>query len=262
MVRRNRILVVDDDPRIRKLLRDAFERENFDVIEASDSASMLRSVARFEVDVIALDIGLPGEDGLSAARKLRAGSDVPILMITGKGDTVDKVLGLELGADDYICKPFHIREVVARVRAVLRRREVAMQRAAQAVAPREVVRFDGWRIDLARRELRRENGEEQELTGAEFELLRLFVANPNKVLSRDQIMDRLKGRAWSPYDRGIDMQVRRLRKKIEEDPAHPRRIKTIRGAGYLFAAVVSTADEEDGDEDDAEDARRPSPMRC
>ncbi len=240
MTRRTRILIVDDDPRVRKVLREAFDGENFDVIEAPDAGSMLRTVGRMEIDVIALDIGLPGEDGLTAARRLRTVSDVPIVMITGKGDTVDKVLGLELGADDYICKPFHIREVIARVRAVVRRRDVAMRTAARALAPRETIAFNGWRVDLTRRELRRDDGEEQELTGAEFELLKLFVTNPNKVLSRDQIMDRLKGRAWSPYDRGIDMQVRRLRQKIEEDPSHPRCIKTIRGAGYLFAAAVET----------------------
>jgi two-component system phosphate regulon response regulator OmpR len=241
MKSRPRVMVVDDESRIRGILREAFEREGLEVLEAGDAETMFRLLARFECDVIALDLGLPGEDGLSVTRRLRGTSDVPIVMITGRGEVVDKVIGLELGADDYVSKPFHIREVVARVRAVIRRRQVAAQRAAPPVEADAAVAFDGWRLDLPRRELRRMSGEEQDLTAAEFELLKYFVTHSNRVLSRDQIMDHLKGRSWSPFDRGVDMQVRRLRMKIEDNPAHPRHIKTVRGAGYLFATKVEAA---------------------
>jgi DNA-binding response OmpR family regulator len=244
-VRTTRILVVDDDARIRKMIRDAFDAEAFEVHEAADATSMLRVIARMNVDLVALDIGLPGEDGLSALRRLRGASDVPVVLITGRADTVDKVIGLELGADDYVCKPFHLRELVARVRAVLRRRD-ATQRATAFGGAEEVLVFDGWRIDLVARQVRDPRDATQDLTAAEFDLLKLFATNPNRVLSRDKIMDRLKGREWSPYDRTVDMQVRRLRSKIEPDPAHPRWIKTVRGAGYVFATKVSCAADEAG----------------
>lgn len=234
-----RVLVVEDDAKMRRLLKIGFEREGFDVVEASTAEEMRTRIAERDVDVISLDLGLPGEDGLTVTRALRTVSDVPLVIITGKTDTLDTVLGLELGADDYIPKPFHMREVVARVRAVLRRRAAALTRAAAPASPNdEMIAFDGWVVDFTRREVRRRDGERRDLTGGEFELLRMFVTHPNRVLTRDQIMDALKGRAWSPYDRAIDMQVRRLRQKIEADPAHPRHIKTVRGAGYLFSSAV------------------------
>jgi two-component system phosphate regulon response regulator OmpR len=236
--RPSRIVVVDDDPRIQKMLVDAFRSESFEAHMAGDAATMLRIVGRMDIDIVALDIGLPGEDGLSALRHLRAFSDVPVVLITGRSDTVDKVLGLELGADDYICKPFHIRELVARVRAVLRRRDAA-GRPMVGREVEEALGIEGWRIDLVTRQVTDPDGAVKDLTGAEFDLLKLFVTNPNRVLSRDQIMDRLKGREWSPYDRTIDMQVRRLRSKIEADPARPKWIRTVRGAGYVFSAKVS-----------------------
>lgn len=237
--RKSQILVVEDDAKVRRLLKTGFEEEGFEVVEAATADEMRARLAERDVDVISLDLGLPGEDGLSVTRSLRATSDVPLVIITGKNDTLDTVLGLELGADDYIPKPFHMREVVARVRAVLRRREAAQRRAgARETSGEEIIAFDGWVVDLTRREVRRRDGEVRDLTGGEFDLLRMFVTHPNRVLTRDQIMDALKGRAWSPYDRAIDMQVRRLRQKIEADPAHPRHIKTVRGAGYMFSAAV------------------------
>lgn len=238
MSERTKVLIIDDEVKMRDLLRRILEREQFEVLEASDVGSMFSTLDRTEVDLVSLDLGLPGEDGFSAIQKLRTRSDVPIVIITGKDETLDKVIGLELGADDYIEKPFDIRELVARIRAVLRRRKTARTRAAREAQANNMMVFDGWRMDLIRRELHRASGEEQDLTGSEFELLKIFVTNPHRVLSRDQLADRLRGRQWSPDDRGIDMQVRRLRKKIEDDPSRPRRIKTIRGAGYLFATTV------------------------
>lgn len=241
MIKRSRILVVDDDARVRSILREAFGAEGFDVSEAGNARSALELYASRGADVVALDLGLPDGNGLNTAKQLRAGSDVPIVIITARGDPVDTVLGLEFGADDYIRKPFHIREVVARVKAVMRRREAAIERATRALAPQQVVEFDDWRLHLGRRELVDRDGVESPLTSSEFDLLKLFVTSPGAVLSRDWLMDQLKGRSWSPYDRGIDMQVRRLRNKIEIDPARPRIIKTVRGTGYMFSASVKVA---------------------
>lgn len=244
MVNAKRIMVVDDNPKIRGLLNEALDREGFEVHEVGDAEAMTALLARLSFDAIALDIGLPGEDGLSVMRRLRTTSDVPVVMITGKGDLVDKVIGLEFGADDYICKPFHVREVVARIRAVLRRRDQAERHAARTSPASDRLAFEEWIMDLGRRELHRRSGGTTDLTFAEFELLKLFVTQPNRVLTRDKIMDHLKGRAWSPYDRCVDMQVRRLRLKIEEDPSAPALIKTVRSAGYLFAGRVEAVSAE------------------
>jgi len=188
------------------------------------------------VHLVTLDLNLGGENGLELARQVRARCNVPIVMITGKGDTIDRVVGLELGADDYIAKPFQLREVLARVRAVLRRYGAAEAPATQDPSAHERYAFDGMVLDIARRELGRKGGEVQELTTAEFNLLEIFVKRPHRVLSRDNIMDLLKGHDWSPLDRSIDALVGRLRRKIEADPDHPRLIKTVRGIGYAFTA--------------------------
>jgi DNA-binding response OmpR family regulator len=234
------ILVVDDEEPVRALLRDCFELEGYDVEEAGDARAALARIEKGPVQLVTLDLNLGGDDGLELARQIRARCNVPIVMITGKGDTIDRVVGLELGADDYIGKPFHVREVLARVRAVLRRYEVAG--AAEAVAtPQnagEVWVFDGWVLDVSRRELRSADGEERELTTAEFNMLLMFVRRPSRVLSRDNIMDLLKGNEWSPLDRSIDSLVARLRRKVEELPDAPRLIKTVRGVGYVFAGEV------------------------
>jgi len=234
------ILVVDDEEPVRALLRDCFELEGYDVEEAGDARAALARIEKGPVQLVTLDLNLGGDDGLELARQIRARCNVPIVMITGKGDTIDRVVGLELGADDYIGKPFHVREVLARVRAVLRRYEVAG--AAEAVAasqdPGEIWVFDGWVLDVSRRELRSAAGEERELTTAEFNMLLMFVRRPSRVLSRDNIMDLLKGNEWSPLDRSIDSLVARLRRKVEELPDAPRLIKTVRGVGYVFAGEV------------------------
>jgi two-component system, OmpR family, response regulator len=228
------ILVVDDEAEIRTLLRRCFEREGFQVAEAKDGMELRARIDQHPISLITLDLTLGGEDGLELAREIRGKCNIPIIMITGKGDTVDRVVGLELGADDYISKPFQLREVLARVRAVLRRYGAAEITAATPAPERYV--FEHWLLDLNRRELARDEGEVQELTTAEFNLLDLFVRRPHRVLSRDNIMDLLKGHEWSPLDRSIDALVGRLRKKIETDPDHPRLIKTVRGVGYVFTA--------------------------
>jgi two-component system, OmpR family, response regulator len=231
------ILVVDDDPEIRHLLRVSLERENYAVSEANDASSARSRLERGGIDLITLDLALGADDGLSFAREIRAHSDVPIIMVTGKGDAIDRVVGLELGADDYICKPFNLREVVARVRAVLRRHEPA-RRTATKSSPHERFGFNGWNLDITSRELTTEAGVNFELTTGEFNLLELFVRRSQRVLTRDEIMDLLKGHDWSPIDRSIDALIVRLRKKIEPEAAKPTHIKTVRGVGYVFASDV------------------------
>lgn len=237
------ILVVDDEPEVRLLLRRCFEREKYAVSEAHNGEELFQVLDHGPVTLITLDLGLGGEDGLELARRVRARHNLPIVMISGKGDTIDRVVGLELGADDYITKPFHLREVLARVRAVLRRYEGAGDSTAQAAAAAaekspDVIIFEQWVFDTARRELRTPAGAEQELTTAEFNLLDIFVRRPGRVLSRDNIMDLLKGAEWSPVDRTIDNLVARLRKKIEAGPDAPHLIKTVRGIGYIFTGDV------------------------
>jgi DNA-binding response OmpR family regulator len=230
------ILVVDDEPEIRTLLRKCFEREGFQVAEAKDGAELRARIEQQSVSLITLDLTLGGEDGLELAREIRGRCNVPIIMITGKGDTIDRVVGLELGADDYITKPFQLREVLARVRAVLRRYGTTEGPVVQSPSAQERYTFEGMVLDIARRELSREAAKPLELTTAEFNLLEIFVKRPHRVLSRDNVMDLLKGHEWSPLDRSIDALVGRLRKKIEPDPDHPRLIKTVRGVGYAFTA--------------------------
>ena len=245
MTDRLHVLIVDDEPRIRTMLRRYHVEEGFKVSDAADGADMRAVLAREMINLVLLDLMMPGEDGLSLARHIRQCSEIPIIMLTGKGDLIDRVAGLETGADDYITKPFELREILARIRTVLRR---ATPRAAPAASVptwpstkmKVKSRLRGWRFDLRRRELRRQTGELVPLTAGEFELLYVFARHPNRVLNRDQLIDLVKGREWAAYDRGVDTQVMRLRKKVEADPSNPRLIKTVRGAGYVFAAVVTT----------------------
>jgi len=239
------ILVVDDEPRIRTMLRRYLIDEGFKVSEAKEGASMREALQQEAIHLVLLDLTMPGEDGLSLARYIREHTRIPIIILTGKGELIDRVVGLEAGADDYITKPFELREVLARIRTVLRR---ADPRATAAVpsqpAPSgtdDVLAFDGWKLDLTRRDLQRPTGESVLLTAGEFELLRVFTQNANRVLSRDQLMDQVKGRDWAAYDRAVDTQVGRLRKKIEADPNNPVFIKTVRGGGYVFARMVKPA---------------------
>jgi len=236
------ILVVDDEPEVRRLLEAGLKAEGYAVSEAADGAGLLAILEKKPVHLITLDVRLGGEDGFNLAREVRAKNNVPIIMISGKGDMIDRVVGLELGADDYIAKPFHMREVLARVRAVLRRYETQGSEAAR-VSPAEKTRrfeFDGWLLDAGRRALVNPEGKDCELTTAEFNLLLLLVERPGRVLSRDELMDLLKGHDWTPLDRSIDGLVARLRKKIERGEV-PQLVKTVRGVGYVFAAQVRRA---------------------
>lgn len=227
------ILVVDDDDQVRRMLRRCFEDEGYRVSEAVDQAGVTLALAN-GIDLITLDLNLGGADGLSIARTVRQSWDLPIIMITGKGDMIDRIVGLEIGADDYIAKPFHLREVLARVRSVLRRAGPRNQpTAAPAASGSAQIRFDGFVLDLDRRELSGPDGDIR-ITSGEFDLLALFARHPHRVLSRDQIMDLLKGHDWAPNDRSIDNQIARLRKLIEPDSNQPRLLKTVRGAGYSF----------------------------
>jgi len=236
------LLVVDDDARIRQMLARYFEEEGYRVTTVPDGTAMRARLAEGPVDLILLDVVLPGgEDGYALARDVRARSDVPIIMLTGRDDVMDRVVGLEIGADDYISKPFHLREVLARVRSVLRRRAGAPTGSDAIGAPggeaRDRFRFEGWSLDLGRRELTAESGQVVELTTGEFDMLAVFVKHPGRVMARETLMELTRGRSWDAFDRTIDAQIARLRKKIEAGAA-PRLIKSVRGIGYVFAGRV------------------------
>jgi two-component system OmpR family response regulator len=229
------ILVVDDDPKVRTLLRRCLEGEGFAVSEARSGKEMRACLNRAHISLITLDLGLGTENGLDLARDVRRERNIPIIMLTGRGDAVDRIVGLEVGADDYLAKPFELRELVARIRAVLRRS--ATTRDHELAGQRYT--FEGWTLDINRRTLVSSDGNYHELTTSEFNLLEAFVKRPHRALSRDEVMDLLKGQDWSPMDRSIDNLVARLRKKIEADPDHPTLIKTVRGVGYTFTADVN-----------------------
>ena len=239
--RRTTILIVDDDPQIRTLLRRYLEQEGFVIDEAATKNDVDAAFRRGAYDLVLLDILLENDDGLDIARGIRAAHRTPIIFVTGKSDVVDCIVGLELGADDYVAKPFHLREILARIRCVLRR--VAVQDTEKSdlacfQGSSDCLRFEGWRFYPSARKLLDPNGSEKPLTTGEYNLLSVFAKRPQRPLSRDLLMNLIAGRDWSPYDRAIDSQVRRLRQKIEIDPKTPKYIKTIRGVGYMFAADV------------------------
>ncbi|MBU1378836.1 MAG: response regulator [Alphaproteobacteria bacterium] len=231
------IAVVEDDPEIRALVSGLLGREGFEVAGCAQAGDLDRVMERRRVDLVLLDLMLPGEDGLSVCRRLvSAPVATPVIMVTAKGDDFDRILGLELGADDYVAKPFNPRELVARVRAVLRR-----TREAHSVArpmPRETYRFAGWTLEAAGRRLTDRHGGDVELTGGEFDLLLAFVTHPQRVLSREQLLDWTRGRDATPFDRTIDVQLSRLRRKLGDKSRQPEMVRTIRGGGYLFAPPV------------------------
>ena len=229
------ILIVDDDAEIRTLIKDYLADQGYSVSTASDGQTMRHVMATREVDLVILDLVMPGEDGLTLTRHLRDTSSVGIIILTGKGDTVDRVVGLEMGADDYLGKPFSMRELLARIRSVSRR---TTDRPEIRARRDDVARFAGWELDFAAQQLKSSQGERVPLTGAEFTLLAAMVNNPYRVLSRDKILDLVKQGGDIPFDRAVDVLVYRLRQKIEADPKHPALIKTIRGAGYMFAPAV------------------------
>jgi len=226
-----RILVVDDDAGLRELLQEYLAAQGFQVIAVADGKGMDAYLADEQADLIILDLMLPGEDGLSLARRLRTKNDLPIIMLSARGEDVDRIIGLEVGADDYLAKPFNPRELLARIRALLRRNEKVADKAD--IKKPEEHRFGPFRLNLESRDLHK-NAESIPLTAGEFNLLRIFVEHPNRVLNRDGIMDLLKGYERSPFDRSIDVRVTRLRRKIEADASAPTYIRTIWGEGYLF----------------------------
>ena len=228
------VLVVDDDREIRRLVSRFLSENGMRASAVGDAAEAERALAGGGVDLVVLDLMLPGEDGLSFARRLRQSSAVPILMLTARGEDTDRIVGLEIGADDYLAKPFNPRELLARVRAVLRRSGESAPRPGKA----RLHVFAGWRLDTVRRELRRADGTLVPMTDTEFDLLGVFAEMPQRVLSRDQLLDRLRGRVAQAFDRSIDVAVMRLRRKIEADPAHPELIKTVRNGGYVFTPEV------------------------
>ena len=231
------ILVVDDDGRIRQMLTRYFEGEGYNVSGAANGEEMQAQLAQKNIDIILLDLSLPGgKDGLDLAREIRATSDIPIMMLTGRDDVIDRIIGIEIGADDYIAKPFHLREVHARLKSILRRRQPVQQKPSPAED--QIVRFDGWALDLVRRQLRSPAGVDVELTTGEFDMLATFVQHAGRVLTRDFMMDATRGRQLEAFDRTIDAQIVRLRRKIEADATQPQLIKAVRGVGYVFTGKV------------------------
>lgn len=230
------ILIVDDDAEIRTLLGTYLTRNGFKATAVGDGKAMWRTLDAGHVDLVVLDLMLPGDDGLTLCRDLRAKSDLPVIMLTARGDETDRIVGLEMGADDYLPKPFSARELLARIKAILKR--------ARSLPPNLrpddslELEFAGWRLDTAQRHLVSHEGVVTSLSGAEFRLLRIFLAHPNRVLNRDQLVDLTQGREAEPLDRSIDVQVSRLRHRLGDDPKEPLLIKTVRGEGYVLAVAV------------------------
>jgi len=247
---RTRLLVVDDDASVRTLLREYLEGHGFAVVEAATGTQMREHIEHELPDAVLLDIRLPGEDGLLLARYLREHYDVGIIMVTASGDLVDRVVGLELGADDYIAKPFDLRELLARLKSVLRRlqakptgekeQQPQPQPQHQPLASPRRQRFGRCEIDVESRRMFELGGAEVTITAMEFDLVTAFLANPNRVLSRDQLLLHTRNREWEPFDRSIDIRIGRLRRKVEPDPTgEPRCIRTVRNAGYMFVPNIS-----------------------
>jgi two-component system OmpR family response regulator len=230
------ILIVDDDRDIRTLLADYLESNGYRTFEAADGTGMWKQLDETKPDLIVLDLNMPGEDGLTLCRRLRAHSNLPVIMLTARSEPLDRILGLEMGADDYLPKPFEPRELLARIRSVLRRSSSTpaggMDKASQ-------IRFSNWTLDLTARHLLNPDGLVIMLSGAEFRLLKVFLEHPNRVLNRDQLLNLTQGRDADPFDRSIDIQISRLRQKLGEDARVPQIIKTVRNGGYVLAGAVA-----------------------
>jgi two-component system, OmpR family, response regulator len=229
------ILIVDDDLDIRTLLADYLETHALRTVTAANGSEMHKILDTTHVDLIVLDLTLPGEDGLILCRNLRAQSPIPIIMLTARGEPLDRILGLEMGADDYLPKPFEPRELFARIRSVLRRTQ-ALPPSMGFQTP--YLSFAGWKLDMAARNLISQNGVVVALSGAEFRMLKVFLEHPNRVLNRDQLLALTQGRDADPFDRSVDLQISRLRQKLGEDARTPRIIKTVRNEGYVLATMV------------------------
>jgi DNA-binding response OmpR family regulator len=232
------ILAVDDDPAMRKLVAEYLRDNGLRVTAVATGAEMAQAFAEHAIDLVMLDLRLVGEDGMQLARELRAESAVPIIIVTGKQEEADRVMGLELGADDYVMKPFSPRELLARIRAVLRRYQTAREVLPPRGDKRRAYRFGGWELNLGSRRFTSPEGSRVQLTHGEFNLLQAFCAAPQRVLSREQLLDLSRLHGAEVYDRSIDVQVLRLRRKIEPNPALPQYIRTERGAGYVFSVAV------------------------
>ncbi|MDY7579825.1 response regulator [Herbaspirillum sp. RTI4] len=231
------ILVVDDDRDIRTLLAEYLDANGFRTLTATNGHDMRQVLAESRVDLIVLDLTLPGEDGLTLCRNLRAQSSIPVIMLTARGEPLDRILGLEMGADDYLAKPFEPRELFARIRSVLRRTHALPPN--MAAEQLQTLYFSGWALDLTARHLLNPEGVVVALSGAEFKILKVFLDHPNRVLNRDQLLELTQGREADPFDRSIDIQISRLRQKLGDDARTPTIIKTVRNEGYVLAAGVS-----------------------
>lgn len=239
MAKQDHILIVDDDAEIRSLLGEYLQKQGYRATAVADGKGLRAAMEKSRPDVIILDLMLPGEDGLALCRDLRARSEIPIIMLTARGDETDRIVGLELGADDYVAKPFSPRELLARIKSVLRR----SRSLPDNLKPEEAgsYRFAGWTLDVATRNLTGADGVVVPLGGTEFRLLRIFLEHPNRVLTRDQLIDLMLSRDAAPFDRAIDVQVSRLRHRLGDDAKEPAIVKTVRGQGYVFAARVDVA---------------------
>ena len=237
MERQQHILVVDDDPEIRELLQEYLTRNGYRTSAVGEGRGMWRALESGHVDLIVLDMMLPGDDGLELCRNLRVSSRIPVIMLTARGDDLDRILGLEMGADDYLPKPFNPRELLARIRVVLRRTSSLAWDDGNAGG--KAVCFSGWKLDPVGRHLLSPEGVVVPLSGAEYRLLQVLLAHPNRILSRDQLLDLTQGRESDPFDRSIDILISRLRKRLQDDPRTPSIIKTVRGEGYVLAGGVS-----------------------
>ena len=234
----SRIAILDDDEDVRGLLQRYLQQHGFEAFDAADAAGLFKILDEQEIDLVVLDLMMPGEDGFQVCRRLRTSSTIPIIMLTARKDDVDRIVGLEMGADDYVTKPFNPRELVARIRAVMWRVRAGAAPEG-ATAHKLQYRFDNWTLNAATRTLRDATGNEIELSGGEFALLMVFLQNSGRVLNRDQLFDLTRGRSSTPVDRGIDIQVSRLRRKIEPGDGPPKLLKTVRGAGYVFTPRVT-----------------------
>ncbi|MPZ36463.1 MAG: response regulator [Rhizobiales bacterium] len=235
---RPRILLIEDDPEISRMLTDVFSESGFVAWSVSSALDMDALLARETIDLVVLDVMLPGEDGLSICRRLRAASTIPIIMVTARGEHVDRIVGLEIGADDYVPKPFNSRELVARIRALLRRVQSGHETRRLRASP---LAFAGWQIEPTMRQLQDPKGVRVAMTSVEFDLLLAFCRNPGRVLSREQLLELVHGGVAGPVERSIDVHVSRIRQKIEPDPRDPTLIKTVRLGGYLFTPAVEEA---------------------
>jgi two-component system phosphate regulon response regulator OmpR len=229
-----RVLIVDDDREIREMLAEYLASHGFEVATAESGTAMREALARGTPDVVLLDVRLPGEDGLALARFLRERYELGIIMVTAAGEVVDRIVGLEMGADDYVAKPFDLRELLARVKSVARRIQARPRTAAAPPKAPQRVAIGRCSLDLKSRQLFGQDGAEVPITAMEFDLLKALVDHPNQVLSRDRLLTLTRNREWEPFDRSIDIRITRVRRKVEEDPENPKAIRTVRGAGYMF----------------------------